>query len=289
MLTPNHLYKRDETENDAYVRNVLEEIDEQTHKDPKDIPNWYNHESISKYNYEVLSKSKENFWLHQKEILVTVFVKTCNDISKLSTLQDTWGEMVDLLIFISSDCQIPHHLQQAFIIQLPELGSFVYPPQKRTFSILRYIFEKYGSSYSWFLLLNDVNTYINTRYLQKYVHNLNYNEAYYIGIPKRLSIEELQNYDVYQHEQFCQSKGGGVLFSNGLLQKLTPLLNTCLNEYIRHLSTLTDEDIELGRCISRKLGIQCWSGSEEVRADNLYLYVFIEAGLFQGMGQAIFS
>lgn len=180
--------------------------------------------------------------------------------------------MVDTLIFISSECTIPQEYRRPFIVQLSELGAYVYPPQKRTHSILEYVFEKYGHDYSWFLYLTDTNTYVNVRYLQAYVHQLNFDEEYYIGNPKRLSIEELQKYELYQHEQFCQS-ALGILFSNKLLEKLVPSLGKCAKEYVGQISaSAIDQDVELGRCISRKLGKQCWSGSKEVKINIIIRY-----------------
>ena len=240
------------------------EIDEQNQIDPKDIPKWYDSDLISKLNPQASFKyDAENYLVHRKPVLVSVFIKNCNKISNVPLLLDTWGGTIDMLIFVSSDCAIPHNLRRTFMIQLPEMGLKVYPPQKRTFSILEYIFKKYGSAYNWFLLIRDENTYINVKYLLNYVNQLNYDEMYYIGNPKRLTIEELKRFELFQHEQFCQTRLG-VLFSNNLLQKLTPLMDSCLNEYTRHYSVITDEDVELGRCISRKLGFQCWSGSKEV-------------------------
>ena len=260
----NHLSKRSESEEDDNIQDVLADMEKQSHMDPNDTPNWYNSELVAKYNSQASFKYNENFWLHRKDVLISLFMKNCDEILEVPLLLDTWGGTVDVMILIDSKCIIPVDMRRPFVIQLPELSLYTsYPHQKKT-PVLRYTFEKYGHAYNWFLFLTDVNTYINVKYLQQYVYQLNYDEPYYIGNPKRLTIEELKKYRLYQHEQFCQSRLG-ILLSKKMLLKLIPLLDTCSKAHSSMM--VVDEDIELGRCISRKLGMQCWSGSKEVRTN----------------------
>lgn len=47
--------------------------------------------------------------------------------------------------------------------------------------------------------------------------------------------------------------GPGVIMSRSLLVKLGPHLDECLNNVV----VSWNEDLEVGRCIMRRLGVQC--------------------------------
>lgn len=268
----NHFSKRNTNFKSHYLQDVLTELEERANTDPANIPKWYDSELISKYNTQASFKySDQSYRLHQRDALVLLLMRTCDKLSKLPTLLDTWTGEIDTLIFIGSSCVIPNVLKRSFIVQLPELNSHsgtssVY---KKTYSaILTHAFNKYGQEYDWFLFLTDENTYINVKYLRKYIHQLNNDDLSYIGHPNRLTIEEMHKYDLYHYEQVCMSSLG-ILLSSKLLSSIVPVLSSCDSLYgNRHIvDTVYDADRELGRCISRKLEIQCWAGSKEVRSD----------------------
>lgn len=57
--------------------------------------------------------------------------------------------------------------------------------------------------------------------------------------------------------------GPGVIFSRSALRKLGPHLNDCLNSVV----VSYNEDVEVGRCLSKMLHLQCtWSW--EVRGEG---------------------
>lgn len=58
---------------------------------------------------------------------------------------------------------------------------------------------------------------------------------------------------------FCMG-GPGVIFSRSMMQGLCPHIDECMNDKL----TLTtgEEDVEIGRCIYKKLNLQCTSAYE---------------------------
>ena len=64
----------------------------------------------------------------------------------------------------------------------------------------------------------------------------------------------------------CMCVCAGVVFSNAALRALVPHLDECLEaiEYYNKFaeSSWYNEDVELGRCVSRKVGIQCSTSLE---------------------------
>ena len=66
--------------------------------------------------------------------------------------------------------------------------------------------------------------------------------------------------------------GPGVIFSRSALRKLAPHLDACLQSVV----VSYNEDVEVGRCVSKMLKLQCtWSWEVSGRGLGLYRYLCI--------------
>ena len=120
--------------------------------------------------------------------------------------------------------------------------------------MLKYVYDNFLDEFNWFLRADD-DVYVRTPELIELINKLDPNEPLYIGQPGLGKPEDKQRLKLLPHECFCMG-GPGVLFSNGLLKQLGPHLEDCLQNVV----VSYNEDVEVGRCISRRLGVQCsWS------------------------------
>ena len=80
--------------------------------------------------------------------------------TRVKTAAQTWASSlktwnrdsgVDVEIFAQSNYTgIPHH-----IVKMPGISDNVYPPQKKSFSMMRYVHDHKVNDYEWFLRLDD--------------------------------------------------------------------------------------------------------------------------------------
>jgi chondroitin sulfate synthase len=141
------------------------------------------------------------------------------------------------------------------IVALPGVADNVYPPQRKSFSMMRYLAEHHLEEYDWFMRLDD-DAYISWPILEKllrrfvfidlstilktFYFRLDPTDKLYIGSPGFGKDE-----GDYVEEEMTYCMGGpGIVMSRELLRNLSPHLPSCLKKlYTEH------EDLELGRCI----------------------------------------
>ena len=135
------------------------------------------------------------------------------------------------------------------IVHLPGVDD-TYPPQKKVFKMLQHAHVNYMDNYKWLLRADD-DVYIRVKQLVNFLNTINYQRLTYMGQPGMGKPEDVERLKLHPHEHFCMG-GPGVLFSGSLLAKLVHHLDYCLQHVVSY-----NEDVEVGRCISRQLGIQC--------------------------------
>ncbi|XP_047425616.1 chondroitin sulfate synthase 3 [Mugil cephalus] len=128
-----------------------------------------------------------------------------------------------------------------------------YPPQKKSFMMLKYIHDHYLDKYEWFMRADD-DVYIRGEKLELFLRSLNSSKPYYLGQTGLGTPEELGRLALEPGENFCMG-GPGMIFSREVLRRMVPHISTCLREMYT-----THEDVEVGRCVRRFGGTQCvWS------------------------------
>ncbi|KAM8872085.1 chondroitin sulfate synthase 3-like [Synchiropus picturatus] len=128
-----------------------------------------------------------------------------------------------------------------------------YPPQKKSFMMLKYIHDHYLDKYEWFMRADD-DVYIRGEKLELFLRSLNSSKPLYLGQTGLGMPEELGRLALEPGENFCMG-GPGMIFSREVLRRMVPHISTCLKEMYT-----THEDVEVGRCVRRFGGTQCvWS------------------------------
>ncbi|XP_076751112.1 chondroitin sulfate synthase [Xylocopa sonorina] len=188
--------------------------------------------------------------------LVFVGVMTASKYlnSRAKAVYETWGkELPGKIAFFSSESSIvPENCPDLPLVPLPRVDD-TYPPQKKSFMMLQYMWNNYGDRFEWFLRADD-DVYVRTDRLEKLLRSVDSRRAMYIGQAGRGNSEEFGLLSLEYDENFCMG-GPGVILSRETLRRVVPHIKYCL----RHLYT-THEDVELGRCVQKYAGIPCtWS------------------------------
>lgn len=187
-----------------------------------------------------------------EEQLVFVGVMTAAKYleTRAKSVYDTWGKQIPgKMAFFSSE-----HSRSNSIPLIPLKGvDDSYPPQKKSFFMLKYMHDHFIDKFEWFIRADD-DVYIRTDRLEKLLRSVDSRKSWFIGQTGRGNSEEFGLLSLESDENFCMG-GPGVIFSRETLRKIAPYIEECLtNLYTMH------EDVEVGRCVRRFAGISCtWS------------------------------
>lgn len=138
-----------------------------------------------------------------------------------------------------------------------------YPPQKKSFMMLKYMHDHYLDKYEWFMRADD-DVYIKGEKLEGFLRSLNSSEAIFLGQTGMGARDELGKLALEPGENFCMG-GPGVIMSREVLKRMVPHIRECLQEMYT-----THEDVEVGRCVRRFAGVQCvWSYEVRVTLSHI--------------------
>ena len=177
---------------------------------------------------------------------------------------ETWGKSAPMITFFSGEGGSQTTLP---VVSLPGVDD-TYPPQKKVFRMLKYMHDNYIDEYNWFLRADD-DVYIRVPHLIQFLNTLDSNKMVYMGQPGMGKPQDLERIKLRADEHYCMG-GTGVIYSNTLLKRLAPHLDECLSDVV----VSYNEDLEVGRCISRRLNVQC-TWSYEVIMYNVYAHIYI--------------
>ncbi|CAI9717327.1 chondroitin sulfate synthase 1-like [Octopus vulgaris] len=125
-----------------------------------------------------------------------------------------------------------------------------YPPQKKSFSMLKYMHDHYIDEFEWFMRADD-DVYIKGSRLQSFLRSINSSKPQFIGQAGLGTKEESGLLKLKENENFCMG-GPGIVFSRATLKLVASHVDHCMQ------SPLTlHEDVEIGRCVQRYAGISC--------------------------------
>ncbi|CAF1402199.1 unnamed protein product [Rotaria sp. Silwood1] len=136
-----------------------------------------------------------------------------------------------------------------FIVKLKHVEN-EYPPQKKSFYAMKFLYTYYRHRTSWILRLDD-NAYVNIPDLIKWLKSIDHQRALYIGQGGTGRKSESTIY-FPPGKYFCMG-GSGVILSQKTLIQLGPWLDQCFKSELR----TNHEDVELGRCILIHVHIDC--------------------------------
>ena len=183
--------------------------------------------------------------------------------TRAKAVNQTWGTKAAKLKFFSSQDKTNYNLP---VVSLPGVDD-TYPPQKKVFRMLKYMHDNYIDEYNWFMRADD-DIYIRVHKLTEFLSQLDPSREFYIGQPGMGKPEDLGRIKLQSYERYCMG-GPGVVFSRALLKKLAPHLEDCLKTEV----VSWNEDLEVGRCISHRLGIQCtWNYEVGLLYESAYRF-----------------
>ena len=171
--------------------------------------------------------------------------------TRAKAVYQTWGKRIPGKISFfsrsgsSSSFDIP-------LVSLPGVDD-AYPPQKKSFMMLKFMYDNYLDKFEWFMRVDD-DVYIKPDKLEKFLRSLNSSVAQFIGQAGLGNKDEFGLLSLDYDENFCMG-GPGMIMSRETLRLVVPHISYCLkNLYSTH------EDVEIGRCVRRFANITCtWS------------------------------
>lgn len=248
--------------------NILTNPDKEDQFVPLRLKRTANETQISNYLHpksKMLNESKESVQylsheFHMRKQLFVAVVTSGNHLESASTVYDTWGvEANQVVFFVGKDCNASNpHLRGLPLVRLPNIPDLPMNSVAKSFSVIKYINDNYLNDFQWFLLVSD-NVYVRTTRLGSLLKQLDPAEEIYLGRAARGKEDDLKKLSLLPHERYCLGSSGVVL-SHGLLQAVSPKLEFCLNALLSGQGgqgTSNHADVELGRCISRHVGVQC--------------------------------
>ncbi|ELU09052.1 hypothetical protein CAPTEDRAFT_36409, partial [Capitella teleta] len=159
----------------------------------------------------------------------------------------TWGHQVPALeVFTGISGVDPGGLP---VVQLPGIDETEYPPQHKSFAMLSYICAHHVDKFDWFLRADD-DVYVKVDSLQSLLMSMESNEPVYMGQSGYGRAEDQGRLGLGGHS-FCMG-GPGVVVSRAAMKGLCRYVKRCQDEVVSN-----EEDVEIGRCFIRHLGMQC--------------------------------
>ena len=250
-------------QNKAFVRMALEpkRVDSTVHNKTLDNPGTVD----TSLDSERLPITKVRPKTISEELVLrkTLFIGVVTAEKLLNTrgkaIFETWGKSAPMITFFSAEGESKTTLP---VVSLPGVDD-TYPPQKKVYRMLKYMHDNYINEYNWFLRADD-DVYVRVPQLIQFLNTVDPNKMIYMGQPGMGKPQDLERIQLRADEHYCMG-GTGVIYSNTLLKRLAPHLEECLANVV----VSYNEDLEVGRCISRRLNVQC-TWSYEVRA-TMYL------------------
>ena len=195
----------------------------------------------------------------RKQLLAAV-VTSSTHLQTASAVYDTWGaEVPQILFFVGRNCcsATNPYVRGMPLVRLPNVPDQPVNSVAKHFSVIKYISDNYGNTFQWILLAND-NLYVRAARLASLLKQLDPSENIYLGRAARGKDKDVKKLSLLPHEFYCLGSSGVVL-SRRLLQTLVPHLELCLNAAVsgKGQGSSGHPDVELGRCISRHIGVQC--------------------------------
>lgn len=162
----------------------------------------------------------------------------------------TWATSIPgkVVFFCSEGAELSDH-PEIPIVALTGVDD-TYPPQKKSMLMFKYMHDRYGDKYEWFMRADD-DVYIKGTKLTSFLRSVNSSVPHFMGQAGIGTTEERDKLSLRENENFCMG-GPGIVMSRATLQRFVPHISYCLkNLYTTH------EDVEIGRCVQKFAGTSC--------------------------------
>lgn len=188
-----------------------------------------------------------------KKSLLFVGVMTANKYlnTRAPAVHSTWGTTIPgKMAFFSASTATSE-------FEIPLVGlkgvDDSYPPQKKSFMMLKYMHDHCLDKFEWFMRADD-DVFIRGEKIETFLRSINSSKPHFIGQAGLGNKEEFGLLSLEYDENFCMG-GPGMIFSRETLRRMVPNIKDCIkNLYSTH------EDVEIGRCVRKHAGVPCtWS------------------------------
>ncbi len=144
--------------------------------------------------------------------------------TRASAINSTWGRGVEDLHYFSSppangSIDLP-------IVTLPGVNDSVYPPQRKVYHMLKYMYDHYLDDFDFFMRSDD-DVYVKMDPLLDLLVSINPAQEIYMGCPGFGRPDDRSRIKLTEEEHYCMG-GPGVIFSRSALRRLGPHLHSCL-------------------------------------------------------------
>ena len=229
--------------------------------------NW-THNDRTSLNEDDIIIADGNNQIYKNVKLVLVRVQTARKYmsNRMKAAHGTWAQTIpgDVIFFAGEESKGFVDYPKIPLIILKGIQDSMYPPQKKSFMMLKYMHDYFLNQYEWFIRADD-DVFIIGEMLEKFLSSLNSSKLYSIGQGGEGREHERDKLGLPKNVAYCMG-GPGIILSRAMLAKLAPNIEHCLgNTYTLH------EDTELGRCIYQFTGISCTIAAE-VKIFSYQLY-----------------
>ena len=163
----------------------------------------------------------------RKTLFVGVLSSQMYLATRAKAMFETWGQDVSMLaFFVGEDCIVPSELSHLPVIKLPGVPDAVYPPLKKAFAVMQYMYEHYVDDYDWFIRADD-DIYLRGNKLIELLNMMDAGELISLGRAGEGGAEDTDRLNLLKHEKYCMG-GPGMIFSRGMMVALGPYLDLCL-------------------------------------------------------------
>ena len=214
-----------------------------------------NYEHVKQVNDDITKKaiSNEKVEIESNENdLVLIGVMTAQKYlnSRVVAANRTWVPGIPgRVIFFSSEGS--QSLPGVQVVALKGVDDS-YPPQKKSFLMLKYMHEHYGDNYRFFMRADD-DVYIRGDRLLIFLKSIDTsgNKSLFIGQTGLGNKDEFGALYLNDSDNFCMG-GPAMILTPPTLAALAQHAHHCLhNLYTSH------EDVEVGRCIQHHANVSC--------------------------------
>ncbi|CAH1231819.1 CHSY3 [Branchiostoma lanceolatum] len=188
---------------------------------------------------------------HQTHLFIGVLTAKKYLQSRVEAVYETWGKQVPgkIEFFSAYDPNGRSPAGLPVVSSIPGIDD-TYPPQKKSFLMLKYMHDFYIDKFDWFIRAGD-DVYIRADKLQTFLRSVNSSKPLYIGQSGTGQTQEIGKLGLGPGDNYCLG-GPGVILSRETLRRIAPHISHCLkNMYSEH------EDVEIGRCIKRFANVSC--------------------------------
>ena len=222
------------------------------------VINWI-HDDITTLTEDntIIVDEKDKLFKNSKLVLVGVQTARKYLNNRMKAAYDTWAQTIpgNVIFFAGEESKGFDDYTDIPLVILLGVQDSMYPPQKKSFMMLKHIHDFFLHKYEWFLRADD-DVFINGQMLGKFLSSLNSSKLYSIGQGGEGREHERDKLGLPKNVAYCMG-GPGIVMSRAMLAKVAPNIEHCLaNTYSLH------EDTELGRCIYQFTGISCTKAAQ---------------------------